>query len=273
MNTIKRIALFLSFSILIFVCSACGTTEEGIQKSNTNVTRSPNATEAKIQTSEQTQPEAESEQTEEVKIIPTTTPIADNSTYTTRLSELEALTCPVFQFDYPNNWSISSEEVISNGEPVQGMFLEKVVLKNARGVTITYMDFWSNAPMGYGSIMHQIKTEKVSGSSFVPTTPAGTGEDFSSLGDFMVARLKTVGELLKGVDDDYTKVDGSEYYAVLPNSYEGIHDIVGMDGIYGECQFDYPGPHAIIAEAPGGQFTETEVAEVIDILSSFRIAN
>ncbi len=273
MNTIKRIAFIFSIGILILASSACGTTEEGIQESNTDVTRFPNATEVEIHISEPMQPEPESEQTEEVKTIPTTAPIVDSHTYTTRLSELEALTCPVFSFDYPNNWSISSEEVISNGEPIQGIFLEKVVLSNNRGVTVTYMDFWSNDPMGYGSIMHQIKAEKVSNSSFAPASPAGTGEDFSSLGDFMVAQLKIVGELIRNVDADYTKVDGSVYYAVVPSSYEGMHDVAGIDGIYKDFSFEYPAPYVMIAEAPGGQFTQTEVDEVIDILSSFRIAD
>lgn len=271
MSLKKQITLLLLCGILLLTFSACGAEENAAETSAVISSSVTTEMETEPPTTVPTQPEEETDQPTETPTI-VTEPKAQGNTYITRESEINAVTCPVFQFDYPDGWSITSEEVASNGEAINGLFTEKVVLSNNRGVTITFLAYMSNDSIGYGSIMHQITVKKIAESSFVPTTPAGTGEDYSSLGDFMVAKLKTVGELQMNTDSDYTKVDGSVYYAVLPESYKGSYDIVGMDGIYGQFRFNYPGPYAFIAEAPGGQFTSAEESEIIEILSSFRVA-
>ena len=121
-----------------------------------------------------------------------------------------------------------------------------------------------------GRTMLKVEVSKAADSSFVPTTPGGTGSDYSGIGDFMVAKLKMVGELYMDEDSDFTAVDGSVYYAVLPESYVGEHQVVGLSGLYNEISFKYPGLYAFVAEAPDGEFTKDEEKEVIAILASFR---
>lgn len=265
----KQITLLLICCALLF--SACGTDKENTAESNAEINSGGTIKmETEPSTAETTQPQEETGQSTET---PPVVAEPQENTYITRESEINAVTLPVYQFDYPDGWTVISEEVATNSDGVDGLFAEKVVLSNDRGVTVTYMSFSRSNSMGYGRIMHQVHAEKVANSSFIPAMPAGTFEDYSYLGNFMVAKLKVVGELQMDTDSDYTRVDGSVYYAVVPESYEGLHDVVGMDGIYGQFRFKYPGACAFIAEAPGGRFTRTEEDEVVDILSSFRVIN
>ena len=73
-------------------------------------------------------------------------------------------------------------------------------------------------------------------------------------------------------DSDFTEIDGGSFYAVVPESYLGEREYVKQVGDIDEFSFDYPRPHAFIAESPDGKFTEKEEKEVIEILKSFRVA-
>ena len=189
-------------------------------------------------------------------------PIGLNNTYTTRFGEVNSITCPKFQFNYSDNWKVTKEEI--NNEA----FGERDIITNNRGTTITYMQFARMNGLGNeGRFMQKIEASKVDDSSFVPSKyPAGTGgptEDYSLLGNFIVAKLKIVGEL---------NMDGSVIYAVVPESYVGIHEVVGNSGLYSKFSFKYPSPYAFIAEptASNHKFTEDEEKEVIEILASFK---
>ena len=96
--------------------------------------------------------------------------------------------------------------------------------------------------------------------------------DFSYLGQFVVAKVKCKAKLHVETDSDYTEVDGETFYAVIPESYLGEREFVKQAGDIDELSFDYPRPHAFIAESPDGKFTEKEEKEVIEILKSFRVA-
>ena len=100
------------------------------------------------------------------------------STYTTKSSSM-----PEFAFDYPDNWSVKSEELQSN--------YEWDVLQNARGVEISY--YFSDYGFGsqyYGGnkVMDYVHITKVSDSDFVPVD--FNGQSYSSLGKYVVAKLK-----------------------------------------------------------------------------------
>ena len=73
-----------------------------------------------------------------------------NNTYKTRLSEVNKVDCPIFYFDYPDNWKITNEEIN------QDSWEEKVVLENDRGVTITYTDY-TRGLGNEGRFMQQLK--------------------------------------------------------------------------------------------------------------------
>lgn len=243
MKIIKRVLLFVVVGIVAIYCMACGGGEEEIN--DKSVTE-----ESPIQ---QEEPLGKSDT------------IELNHTYQTRFGRVNMVTCPEFQFDYSNNWGIINEEI--NNEA----FGEKDVISNDRGTTITYMHFASIYGLGGGGRnMQKVEVSKVADSSFVPTIPEGTDSDYSDLGNFIVAKLKIVGELYMDEDSDFTAVDGAVYYAVLPESYVGMQLAVGLGGLYEQCSFEYPSLYAFIAEASDGEFTEDEEKEVIAILASFR---
>lgn len=150
---------------------------------------------------------------------------------------------------------------------------EKVVLSNERGVTVT---FWSLAhELGgrSGVSMLQADITIADDSEFVPGFPDGTNTDFSTLGNFIVAKVHIIGELDMKRDSDFTPVDsGATFYAVVPESYLGTREFVGQAGNVDEFSFDYPTPYAFIAESSDGTFTVGEERDVVKILKSFKVA-
>ena len=88
----------------------------------------------------------------------------------------------------------------------------------------------------------------------------------------MVAEIKTTGELLMSVDENFTAVDGAVCYGVFPKSYEGTHYATGPSGFLEEFMVEYGEYFSFIASAPDGTFTEKETEDVIEILSTFRPA-
>lgn len=124
-----------------------------------------------------------------------------------------------------------------------------------------------------GVSMLQADITKADDSEFVPSFPDGTNTDFSTLGNFIVAKVHIIGELDMKRDSDFTPVDsGATFYAVVPESYLGIREFVGQAGNVDEFSFDYPTPYAFIAEAPDGTFTAGEERDVVKILKSFKVA-
>nr|QGT51085.1 hypothetical protein Firmicute1046_1610 [uncultured Firmicutes bacterium] len=188
-----------------------------------------------------------------------------NHTYTTRLSEVDKVTCPTFSFDYSDNWTITKEELHSDDD-----VREVTILNNNRGVTITYLECSINGE--YGSVEAQYEILKAADSQFTPSyfeTDSGF-EDI--LGKFMVARVATVADKLARGDDDFIPFDIKvEQYAVLPQSCIGTAYGRALPGMYKVMSFEYPiEQYAFIASAPEGGFTDEERAEVVAILSSFR---
>lgn len=72
--------------------------------------------------------------------------------------------------------------------------------------------------------MSRVEVSPVAESNFVPRYVQAT--DYSSLGKFMVAKLKVIGQLDMKFDSDFTDVDGVISYAVLPASQIGINNSV-----------------------------------------------
>ena len=186
-------------------------------------------------------------------------------TYKTRCKKTNHLT---FRFKYSDHWKITKEE---SGET---SWVEKDVLENDRGVTITYTDYASERGLGTdGRFMYRMEFSKAADSKLLQGYKGADKEKLSDQGPFMVAKIKTTGVLYMDEDSDYKKIDGDCYYAVVPESYSGIHDIVGMAGFYTACSFEGPTLYSFIAEAPKGKFTKSEKKEVIKILSSFQLSN
>src|SRR5665648_709953 len=69
------------------------------------------------------------------------------NTYTTKYGEVNAVTYPSFMFDYPNGWTVSSEDITPQSE--------LVTLTNERGAKITYSYIGIKNPGGYSlSLIH-----------------------------------------------------------------------------------------------------------------------
>ncbi|HHU49558.1 MAG: DUF5050 domain-containing protein [Caldicoprobacterales bacterium] len=183
-----------------------------------------------------------------------------NNTYTTRFGEINAISYPSFMFDYLDRWTISQEEVTP--------LTELVVLKNDRGVEITFAYFSSSIPVHGTSnaLMLRVDVSKVADSNFIPGYVQATNH--SDLGPFMVAKLKTSGTLDMMTDSDFTDIDGGIAFAVLPETEVGERTARGL--FIGEFTFDYSGSVSFTCSAPEGRFTEEEEKEVIAILASFR---
>ena len=184
--------------------------------------------------------------------------LAGMNTYTTRDTSM-----PEFAIDYPNNWSIKSEEVQSN--------YEWDVLQNARGVEISYY----SSDSGFGSqyyggnkVMDYVHITKVCDADFTPVD--FNGQSYSSLGKYVVAKLKVYAYEDGMSEDGEVQYDGSTYYAVIPESYLGDDGFCGT-GYWAICASEYVKPMVVLAESPDGTFTADEESEVIQILKSFRI--
>lgn len=185
--------------------------------------------------------------------------------YVTRYGEVNAVTCPTFQFDVPRGWDITTEEVDTDFTQA---FDEHIVISNERGVTVSYYDCKDRVG-GASRTMLKGSVTKVADSEFAPSYPAGTNTDFSGLGKFCVAKIEVNESLSIGLDSDYQKIDDITFYAVVPESYIGEREFVGQAGYIDEFSFEYPSPYAFIAESPNGGFTQKEEKQVVEILESF----
>ncbi len=194
-----------------------------------------------------------------VETVDFMTPTDPPKTYTTRFGEVNAITCPTFIFDYPSNWTITKEDVTPMSE--------WVTLSNDRGATVDFINIHHDVSGGSSILYHEVEASKVADSKFVPGYVQAT--NYSNLGKFMVAELKIVGTMDAAIDSDFVPVeDGTISYAVLPESYAGLHTV--NSPYFMDLAFQYSGNTLFVASPPGGQFTPQEEKEVIEILSSFR---
>lgn len=185
--------------------------------------------------------------------------------YETKFCEENAIGYPSFIIEYPSNWMVSSAEVTPTNETI--------ILTNERGVEIKYSYIGNVAEghLGGGSTvaMSRVEVSSVADSQFIPGCVQAT--DYSALGEFVVAKLKVTGQLNMQTDTDFKNVNGAVSFAVVPETRIGVDDCVRLP-YEGEFAFWYSGYISLIAKAPDGQFIAQEEAEVIAILSSFRIA-
>ena len=186
-----------------------------------------------------------------------------NNTHQTRFSEVNMVTFPIFEFDYPSTWNIK-EKVTEEGEIV--------TISNDRGVTVTYSHL-SGVPVGVDAVggssafMSRVNVSRIADSSFIPSYVQGT--DYSALGKFVVAKLKVTGELYMKKDSEFSDIDGPVSYAVLPESRMGIDDSVRNPYAI-QYGFNYGSGISFIATAPEDGFNSQEETIVIEILKSFR---
>lgn len=259
---IKKCVLALMFVLIMgIVCTACGHSKTGESLSVKNKVQENTPEDIQKNDMQEESGEIQEDTNEEL-----TETITLNNTYKTKFSEANAITYPDFLFDYPDNWTISQEEVTQ--------ISETVTLTNERGITIKFSHIGGVAKGqlggGSGSYMKRVKISKIADSNFVPGYVQAT--DYSNLGTFIVAELATTGELNMQTDSDFTEVTDNVSYAVVPETMLGTRD--DITGVFeGEFAFWYSDYISFIASSPDNKFSETEKQEVIEILSSFRNAD
>lgn len=252
MKLTRRLCFLMMIGILAS-CTACGSetppvpVEESTQEETDNIVSSSKET-----------PVLESEEnsdTQELKL---------DHTYVTQFGTVNAVSYPCFLFDYPENWTITKEEVSQTDETV--------VLTNERGSTITYTYIGGVAEgqLGSGSAtdMTRIELSAVADSQFIPGYV--DARNYADLGKFVVAETKITGTMDMLTESDFVDTDGAVSYAVLPESSTGIEETSNLP-MFIQNTFWYSGYVSFVAETPDGQFTEDEQKEVTAILSSFRV--
>ena len=192
-------------------------------------------------------------------------------TYYTRYGEVNQTDSPVFSFDYPDNWSVSKEEVNGNSTVFAEYAEEVVELTNERNVKITFIKFdsflFEIGATGHGYV--EYKAEKMTDAMSILLNDST---------NFVVAKLTETGSTIYGTDLDLEAPDSERIsYALMPENdidrYDGSLSSMGVTGYHEMISFNYSEPYVFFAEAPNRQFTEEEEKEVIGILSSFRLAN
>lgn len=190
-------------------------------------------------------------------------------TYYTRYGEINQTDSPVFSFDYPDNWSISKEEVNGNSTIFEEYAEEVVELTNERNIKITFIKFDSFLFEAGASGHYYVEYEAEKMTDAMSILPNDST-------NFVVAKLTEEGAMIAGADSNLESPD-SEWisYALMPENdidrYGGYLSSMGaLTGYHEMISFNYPEPYVFFAEAPNGQFTEEEEKEVIGILSSFR---
>lgn len=188
------------------------------------------------------------------------------TTYKTRFAEANTLDAPVFQFDVPFGWSVTTEQVGKPGDQIQ----EQVVISNKRGVTVTYWDHPQSLGGQSGVVMEKANISKAADSDFVTKVrDPESEEDLANTQNFMVARVHVIGTVdMKSDSGEVTPADGT-FFALLPTSKLGETYYTGQAGEVDEFSFSYYGQYAFIAEAPDGTFSDREEKDVIQILKSF----
>ena len=237
----KYILLTLAIVIIGITSVACGKNAEnnsaeisGVQNEKTDTAKESeeNVLEDELQNESS---DSQAEQPEEPE---QQSPVIElSNTYRTKFSTVHAVTYPDFTVDYP--------------------------------ITFSHIGGVPEGQLGGGSsdTMTRVEVSKAGDSQFISGYVQAA--DHSDLGTFMVAKLKSTGQLDMQTDSDFQDVDGAVAYAVVPESWTGIRDDVR--GAYaGEFAFWYSSYISFIAESPTGQFTGDEEREIIEILSSFR---
>lgn len=250
---------FIVFMLFMFLLSGCNNKNTSVEQEQTTMSETIES----IPTAETIDNSKITENPTDTSDISTTmeSDIILNNTYTTRFEEINAVTYPVFVFDYPDNWTVTDEEVTISSE--------KVTLTSNTGVTIVYWHFGNMRDLkGAVRTINKVDITHMADSNFTPSYVQAT--DYSDLGKFMVAKIKVTAECDMLGDGEFHEVNsGRVRYALLPESELETQDEYLRSGLP-TFSFWYGGHISMIAHTPNMVFTEQEEKEIIAILSSFR---
>ena len=131
----KPIAVIIISIIILSILSACGKTDSEPTNASENSTIATEIT-TQIETQEPT-----TEATQEPTTIETTQAPTDEEkavdltqSYTTKYRDANSVEYPKFSFDYPDNWTVTQEDVASDREIV--------TLTNSEGAEVTFSTYF-----------------------------------------------------------------------------------------------------------------------------------
>lgn len=180
-------------------------------------------------------------------------------TYKTRMAEYfpEQTT---FYFDYPDNWTVIKEEVISGGGEI-------VRLKNENGAELYYEAWAYKVPENnqyYGGAEYITSSlDKIANSRYSPEN------------DFGIVKIKIISRESKLTGEKVIDENGAELYALM--SGEKISKYVNYgnkftcfsSGFEVGCMFECQGSKVFMTQL-STDYTEKDKEEIIAILKSFR---
>ena len=177
--------------------------------------------------------------------------------YTTQRAIKYGMEYPEFTFQYPDDWTISQEEVAADHE--------WVILENDRGAQIHYYQ----SDVGFGSpyyggayTMCYAKVTKVEKAAYQPGSGQDTGDTY------IVVKVEEYAREDGLTEEGIYEVDGMVWYAVVPESYAGEIMYQG-EGYWSELAWERGTSIAVLATSPDGTFTPQEELEIIYMLSTF----
>ncbi len=180
-------------------------------------------------------------------------------TYKTRMAEYfpEQTT---FYFDYPDNWTVIKEEVISGGGEI-------VRLRNENGAELYYEAWAYKVPENnqyYGGAEYITSSlDKIANSRYSPEN------------DFGIVKIKIISRESKLTGEKVIDENGAELYALM--SGEKISKYVNYgnkftcfsSGFEVGCMFECQGSKVFMTQL-STDYTEKDKEEIIAILKSFR---
>jgi len=179
-------------------------------------------------------------------------------TYKTRMAEYfpEQTT---FYFDYPDNWTVIKEKVISGGGEI-------VRLQNENGAELYYEAWTYKVPeynQLYGFEIITSSLYKIANSRYSPEN------------DFGIVKIKIISRENKLTGEEVRDENGAELYALM--SGEKISEYVNYGNKFSSsdsgfevgCMFECQGSKVFMTQL-STDYTDKDREEIIAILKSFR---
>lgn len=265
MIRINKVTEFILLCIALMSITACSNTNnETISSQVQQVTYEP---QDNFKTEEKEEPTTQSESQCEIQSESTQQSVEETipeelNTYTTKYGKTYDERIPAFQFDYPEGWTITEEDIAKGSE--------YVALSNANDVVIHYQYIDANNVYGNSRITDEIEVEKIIDSNL---SLENWEEVDTEIGNIVVAKVYTLSssQYFPGQERDdeqfYSNTDHYDY-AIKAESDCGTYT---TDGTFSKG-IKFRGLLEFTAEIPES-ITEEEEQEVIKILSSFRVGD
>ncbi|MDD8048758.1 MAG: hypothetical protein PHH04_04040 [Thomasclavelia sp.] len=176
-----------------------------------------------------------------------------NNSYTTKTNKFNPVT-PIYSFSYPDGYRIFKDS---------DYYVE---IKNNNGLSLRLMHY----SVGMNDLSDNVNDVSLrysityEGECFFKPT-VFNNVDYSSLGDFMIGKVKITGQQ---TGSGYEDLDGDTCYCILPTSRVGEYESNKILDNFNT--FDYAGAVSIYVTTSTGTFTKQQKREALALLYSFK---